>query len=272
MVWINWTLESDWTIVLLMTDLNQWSVLCMTISLRWILPFQRYETWSSYVRCAAWGAPTSSDFRARPFEWSSIICYSATLVLFIHLHVGTRTGTFWNKSHWSDPSWAIMIHHEQSDQSWSIRSVMINHDRPWSIVIDHDQSWSIMINRDRPWSIVIHHEPSWSIMSHRDRAWAIMIHQEPSWSIKSHHDPSRAIMIHQEQSWSTMINRDRPWSIVIEHGQSWSNMIVLDGSWWIMIVLDGSWSCMSNQPWSIMISHNSLGAIATRWAPFQHSA
>ena len=57
MVWINWTLESDWTIVFLMTDLNLWSVLCMTISLRWILPFQRYETWSSYVRCAVWSSP-----------------------------------------------------------------------------------------------------------------------------------------------------------------------------------------------------------------------
>ena len=111
------------------------------------------QTWARFK-----GAPTSSDFRARPFEWSSIICYSATLVLFIHLHVGTRTGTFWNESHWSDPSWAIMIHHEQS----------------WSCLIDHDRAWSIMIVR----------EPSWSIMSNHDRAWAI--NHDQSWSVKIH--------------------------------------------------------------------------------------
>ena len=155
------------------------------------------------------GNTTSSDFRARPFEWSSIICYLATLVLFIHLHVGTRTGTFWNESHWSDPSWAIMINHDQS----------------WSIVMHNEQSWSIMSNQ-------INHDqsdPSWAIMivlEQSDQSWAIVIHHEQSWSIMSNHD----------QSWSCLNNQ--PWSIMISHNKPcWSSFDVITAKRLLLLCL-----------------------------------
>ena len=159
-----------------------------------------------------WGAPTSSVFRTRPFEWSSIICYSATLVLFIHLHVGTRTGTIWHKS-------------------TPLRSIMINHDHAWSIMIHHEQSWSCLSNQS--WSIMIsHNKPCWSSFDviTAKRLWSSK-HEE--WGEcrgiqQVHGDVQEGVPINREERMWEVVERDE----AIGGSRVWVSLLLAVFDWY----------------------------------------
>ena len=143
----------------------------------------------------------------------------------------------------------------------------MDHDRSWSIMIDHDR-FVVQLGKiifwhfcDRSWSenlkkpLMIDHDRSWSLMigfmiDHDRFSWSVFIFKNRSWSIANFDDDRffrKPIMIDHERSWSIMSDRKFfSWSVPIMSDHAWSIMI---GPWSIMIDHDRSWK-------PIMIDHD----------------